>query len=75
MYEKLKMLSIEILEVEIEDLDIRIGRLKEEMEDTQNKIDDLTKHQEMLNKTLLNLRSLTEIYSDLILEKQREEAQ
>lgn len=73
MYGKMKTLSIEELEVEIEDLDIMIAELKESVEDIDRCIVDLVEKKTKLNGQMAGLRVLSEICSDLILEKQKEE--
>ena len=75
MYEKLKTLSIEELEVESEDIDISISKLYEEEANIMSQISDLEDSKCAIDKKIIGLRSLSELISDLILEKQREEAQ
>lgn len=75
MYGKLKNLSIEELEVEIEDLDMCIGKLNEEKNSIMRQIFDLEAKEESIEDQLIGLRALSRMISDLILEKQREEAQ
>ena len=72
MYEKLKNLSIEELELEIEDLDILIGRLDRERREIDLEI--LCKQEELKRKEndIVGLRALSKLISDLILEKQKE---
>ena len=75
MYGKLKQLSIEELEVEIEDLDLCIAELYKERDIIMIQMKDLEKKlNEYMNK-IVGLRALSKMCSDLILEKQREEAQ
>lgn len=73
MYKKLKGLSIEELEVEIEDLDMYINMLKEDMIDIDRKISDLTEDRKILENKITGYRALSKLCSDLILEKQKEE--
>ena len=75
MYGKLKNLSIEELEVEIEDLDIEIGRIEKEKEDIDTKMRELRVERNAIYDKLIGLRAISKLCSDLILEKQREEAQ
>lgn len=75
MYEKLKNLSIEELEVEIEDIDISIKNLVEEINDIDRHICDLNDKKALIVQKQMNLRALSTCISDLILEKQREGAQ
>ena len=75
MYGKLKNLSIEELEVEIEDIDMEIGRFEKEKEDIDNQIRELTIKWNEKEDKVIGLRAISKLCSDLILEKQREEAQ
>lgn len=73
MYGKLLNLSIEELEVEIEDIDIMLNNLTEEIEDLDRQIDDLSEERSTKNVKAMMLRALSASISDLILEKQKEE--
>jgi cell division protein FtsB len=68
-------LSIEELEVEIEDLDVIITRYVEEQESIRRQIKYLSEDEEILSKGITKLRGQLKYVSDLIREKQREEAQ
>ena len=73
MYGKLLQLSIEELEVEIEDIDISISNLSEEIRDIDRQIADLYDKRKLLSDRQLKIRALSTCISDLILEKQKEE--
>ena len=73
MYGKLKNLSIEELEVEIEDLDIVITRFAKEQESIKRQIGYLEEQNEIIEKGIIKLRAHSKVISDLILEKQKEE--
>lgn len=73
MYSKLLNLSIEELEVEIEDIDICIGKLNEEIEEFDRQVEDLTTIKWERSAKVGMLQNLKESISDLILEKQKEE--
>lgn len=72
MYGKLKQLSIEELEVEIEDIAIALDELQEEGRKIDIQILELENTKQSLNNRMNGLSALTLIMSDLILEKQEE---
>ena len=65
-------LSIEELEVEIEDLDIIITRFVEEQESIKRQIRYLEEQSYIIKKGIIKLRGQSEYISDLIREKQKE---
>lgn len=70
-----KNLSIEEMEVEIEDLDILITRFAAELESINRQIGYLEEQKEVIEKGIIKLRGQNKYISNLILEKQREGAQ